>query len=184
MIRAITLTALLVAGSAGAQEPAGAAGAEEGKTQEQYNAELDFMVGEWTTEHLVPGQDGDTTTVLGQASIQRAVGGTFVAHDWTATMEGRGEIAMLLMLNYSPAKAMFNCTMFDRFGGEPGLFHGDWTDENTLVFKASFTEEDGSVSHQRLTFVKLDVDSFTLARAFSDDGELYHFEVTGTYVRK
>ncbi len=99
-------------------------------------------------------------------------------------MEGRGELSMMLMLNYSPEKKMFNCCLFDRSGGEPGFFHGDWTDENTLVFKASFTEEDGAVTHQRFTFVKVNEDSFTLAAAFSDDGEQYHFEVTGTYTRK
>ena len=157
---------------------------EEPSNQQERNAELEFMVGEWVTEHLVPGPDGTSTAVRGNASVRRAVGGTFVSHEWNANMEGRGEVAMMLMLNYSPAKGMFNCTLFDRAGGEPGIFHGDWTDDDTLVFKASFTEEDGAVSHQRFTFVKEDADAFTLARAFSDDGENYHFEVTGPYTRK
>ncbi len=175
MVRTFVLIGLLVAGGAVAQDT---------KTQQDYNAELEFMVGEWTTEHSVPDRDGGATTFPGRASIERAVGGTFVAHEWSGAMEGRGEFAMLLMLNYSPAKQMFNCTMFDHSGGEPGILHCDWTDENTLVLEARFAEDDGSVSHQRLTFVKVDPNVFTLARAFSDDGEHYHFEVTGTYTRR
>lgn len=152
--------------------------------QKKRNAELEFMVGEWNTEHEVPGRDGNNTTFSGEASVRRVVGDTFMCHEWSGTMKGRGKLSMMLMLNYSPAKKMHNCTLFDRSGGEPGIFHGDWTDENTLVYKATFTEEDGSKSHQRFSFIKEDKDTFKLKRAFSDDGENYHFEITGNYTRK
>lgn len=186
MRRLVMAIALMVAClSSLAVVPALAQEGEQGsEIQQARNAELDFMLGEWTTVHEVPGRDGNSMIVEGEASIRRAVGGTFVHLEWKGTMEGRGDVFTLLMLNYSPAKGVFNCTLFDNFGGEPGIFHGDWVDESRLALRASFTEEDGSVSHQRFTFAKVDGDTFTLARAFSDDGETYHFEVTGTYTRR
>ena len=171
----IGISALLVIGLQDADAP---------DRQHERNAELEFMVGEWTTVHEVPSRDGPSTTFTGEALIDRAVGGTFVRHVWSGVLEGRGELHMMLMMNYSPAKMMFNCCLFDRSGGEPGIFHGDWIDESTLVVKAKFVEENGSESHQRFTFIKVHEDIFRLSRAFSDDGEHYHFEVTGTYTRK
>ena len=158
--------------------------ADEQSVQQKRNAELEFMVGEWTTVHELPGRNGKSTTFSGVASIRRTLNGTFVRIEWSGTIEGRGDFSWMLMLNYSPEKKMHNCCLFDPSGGEPGMFYGDWTDENTLVYKASFTEEDGSTTHQRFTFVKVDPDTFTLTRAFSDDGEHYHFEIPGTYTRK
>lgn len=158
--------------------------AEELKTQQERNAQLEFMVGHWATENEVPGREGAATTFSGEARIRRVCGGTFLCHEWSGRMEGRGEMSAMLMMNYSPSKGMFNCTLFDKSGGEPGFFYGDWTDENTLVFKAKFVEEDGSESQQRFTIVKVNKDTFRFDRAFSDDGEHYHFEVPGTYTRR
>ncbi len=152
--------------------------------RQERNERLQFMVGEWTTVHKVPGRDGGSTSFGGEASIDRAVGGTFVRHDWRGRMEGRGEFFMMLMMNWSPEKEMYNCCLFDKAGGEPGLFYGDWIDDDTLVVKAQFDGADGGADHQRFTFVKVSDNVFTLSRAFSDDGERYHFEVTGTYTRK
>ena len=162
---------------------AGAQDASEGIRQER-NEQLQFMVGQWTTVHTVPGRDGASTSFNGEASIDRAVGGTYVRHDWRGKMEGRGEFFMMLMMNWSPEKKMYNCCLFDKSGGEPGLFYGDWIDNDMLVVKAQFKDADSGADHQRFTFVKVSENVFTLSRAFSDDGEHYHFEVTGTYTRK
>ena len=162
---------------ASAQDPAE-------RTRQQRNERLQFMVGKWTTVHEVPRSNGASTSFMGEATIDRAVGGTYVRQEWRARMEGRGEFFMMLMMNWSPEKQMYNCCLFDKSGGEPGLFYGDWVDDNTLVLKAQFKEPDGGVDHQRFTFVKVSEKEFTLSRAFSDDGEKYHFEVTGTYTRK
>ena len=91
---------------------------------------------------------------------------------------------MMLMMNWSPEKEAYNCCLFDKSGGEPGLFYGDWVDDDTLVLEAKFKDGGGGVDHQRFTFVKVSENRFTLSRAFSDDGEHYHFEITGTYTRK
>ena len=154
------------------------------QTRQERNERLQFMVGEWSTVHEVPGRDGGVTTFAGEASIDRAVGGTYVRHEWHASMEGRGDFFMMLMMNWSPEKEMYNCCLFDKAGGEPGLFYGDWTDDDTLLVKAQFKDDDGGADHQRFTFVSVSASEFTLSRAFSDDGEHYHFEVKGTYTRK
>ena len=81
--------------------------------------ELEFMVGQWMTVHEVPSKDGAATTFHGEASIERALGGTYLRHDWHAKLEGRGDIVMMLMMNWSPEKDAFNCCMFDKFAESP-----------------------------------------------------------------
>ena len=91
---------------------------------------------------------------------------------------------MASMMNYSPDRNAYNFYMFDHFGGEAGTFYGDWVDKNTLVLTAKFEEEDGITSYQKFTLIKISKREIGISRAFSDDGEHYHFELKGTYRRK
>ena len=72
---------------------------------------------------------------------------------------------------------------FDSFGGEAGLFYGDWVDARTLVVTAQFTEDDGSTSYQKFTLIHRSDNEIRFNRAFSDDGSEYHFELDGVYTR-
>ncbi len=88
------------------------------------------------------------------------------------------------MMNYSPTKKMYNFYMFDHFGGEAGTFYGDWNASNEIALTAKFEEEDGTVSYQRFTLAPVSADEIQFNRAFSDDGDNYHFELKGVYTRK
>ncbi len=173
MSRALLGFTLLLAlhGSALAAEPT------------EQNTRLSFMVGEWTTEHQAPSDDGETIPVLGNATIEWTLGGTWLRHDFDADFPGRGPVFMSLMMNFVPGKNVYNICMFDHFGGDVGVFYGDWRDEKTLEFKARFEETDGSTSHQKITLTNVSDTELWVTRGFSDDGEHYHFELKGVYTR-
>ena len=47
-----------------------------------------------------------------------------------------------------------------------------------------YEEEDGTSSYQKFTLIKISKSEIGFSRAFSDDGEHYHFELKGVYRRK
>ena len=134
-------------------------GAASGSAEirEERHRMLDFLVGSWSTSHDVPSREGDKTTVLGNATIEWAVGNSWLRFEFHAEFPGRGDVHTANMMNYSPAKKMYNFYLFDHFGGEAGVFYGDWNAEEELVLKASFEEDDGTTSHQRFTLTRVSV---------------------------
>lgn len=148
------------------------------KLRKTNNEKLSFMVGNWATEHNTGNE-----VAKGQAKIDWAVGGSWLRHDFRGKRSNGDEFFMTHTMNYSVTKKSYNCVMFDQFGGEPGIFYGNWVDENTLEIKAKFTEEDGTESFQRFIIQKTSEDEFKFNRGFSDDGKNYHFELEGTYKR-
>ena len=150
----------------------------------EFQKKLDFMVGTWETEHTIPSREGEPTTVKGDATIEWVLQGSWLRHEFHAEFPGRGEVAMASMMNYSPDRKAYNFYMFDHFGGEAGTFYGDWVDKKTLVLTARFEEEDGTSSYQKFTLIKISKREIGFSRAFSDDGEHYHFELKGVYRRK
>ncbi len=153
-------------------------------SRDDQHAKLDFLVGDWDTTHSLPSSGGGTTIVHGDAVIEWAVGHSWLRHEFQADFPGRGRVFMTNLMNYSPNKEMYNFYMFDHFGGEAGTFYGDWVDEKEIVLTASFEEEDGTVSYQKFTLTPVSADEIWFSRAFSDDGEKYHFELKGVYTRK
>jgi hypothetical protein len=152
-------------------------------TRQQRHDRLDFMVGEWTTSHEIPGPEGEPIVYDGAASIQWTVGDAWLRHELHFVVPERGDVYSTGMINFSPSVDKYNFYMFDQFGGEAGAFYGDFIDDTTIVFKAKFEEDDGSFTHQRITITSLSDDEIGLSVAFSDDGEHYHFEVKGVYTR-
>ncbi len=152
--------------------------------RDQQHERLGFLVGAWNTSHSIPSGDGETRVVKGKAVIEWSVGSSWLLHEFEADFPGRGQVFMTTLMNYSPPKKMYNFYMFDHFGGEAGAFYGDWNSENELILTASFTEEDGSTSYQRMTLKPISTDEIWILRAFSDDGESYHFEAKGVYTRQ
>ena len=153
-------------------------------TRDKQHEKLNFLVGTWSTSHTVPSGDGKTTIVLGEAVIEWVVGKSWLRHEFQAEFPGRGQVFMTNMMNYSPTKKMYNFYMFDHFGGEAGKFYGDWSSSNEIVLTAMFEEEDGTSSYQKFTLTPVSADEIRINRAFSDDGENYHFELKGVYTRK
>ncbi len=145
---------------------------------------LDFLVGEWRTVHTAPSREGEPTVIKGEATIAWVLGGAWLRHEFQADFPGRGKVFTTHMINYSTPKKKYNFTMFDHFGGEAGVFHGDWETEKALVVTAKFEEDDGSTSFQKFTVTRVSEDEIWFSRAFSDDGKRYHFEVKGVYTRK
>ncbi len=150
----------------------------------EFQKKLDFLVGTWETEHTIPSGEGKPTVVKGEATIEWVLGGAWLRHEFRADFPGRGKVAMANMMNYSPDRKAYNFYMFDHFGGEAGTFYGHWADKNTLVLTAKFEEEDGTSSYQKFTLIKIAKSEIGFSRAFSDDGEHYHFELKGVYRRK
>ena len=153
-------------------------------TRDQQHEKLNFLVGAWNTSHTVPAGDGETTIVLGKAVIEWVVGKSWLRHEFEAEFPGRGRVFMTTMMNYSPTKKMYNFYMFDHFGGEAGQFYGDWGDSTEIVLTAMFEEEDGTTSYQKFTLTPVSTEEISINRAFSDDGDNYHFELKGVYTRK
>ena len=153
-------------------------------TREEQHTKLSFLVGTWNTSHAVPSGDGEVTTVNGEAVIEWVVGKSWLRHEFQAEFPGRGRVFMTSMMNYSPTKKLYNFYMFDHFGGEAGVFYGDWGPGNEIVLTAKFVEEDGTTSYQKFTLTPVSADEIRFDRAFSDDGDNYHFELKGVYTRK
>ena len=153
------------------------------ETRDQQQEKLNFLVGTWDTAHSIPSRDGEPTVVRGEAVISWAVGDSWLRHEFEAEFPGRGRVSMTNLMNYSPTKKMYNFYMFDHFGGEAGAFYGNWNASNELVLTARFEEEDGSVSYQKFTLARVSADEIRFNRAFSNDGETYHFELRGVYTR-
>ena len=146
-------------------------------TRLENNKKLNFMVGHWTTVHKIKDQE-----ITGKANIRWSVGGNWLQHEFQGTKPGESEqFYMKHLMNFSVNDDKYCCAMFDSFGGKPGLFFGDWEDKNTLVVIAKFPGTDGSSGFQRLTIKKVSANEFHFNRAFSDDGEKYHFELLGVY---
>ena len=148
------------------------------------NEKLSFMVGIWETTHTAPSRQGEPTVIKGEANIEWVVGSAWLRHQFQGEFPGRGTVFTTHMINYSTPKKQYNFTMFDHFGGDAGVFYGDWMNERTLVVTASFKEEDGTTSYQKFTVTRVSKDEIHFDRAFSDDGNHYHFEVKGIYNRK
>ncbi len=153
-------------------------------TRDEQHKKLNFLVGVWNTSHAVPSGDGEATIVLGEAVIEWVVGKSWLRHEFEAEFPGRGRVFMTNMMNYSPTKKMYNFYMFDHFGGEAGAFYGDWRVSNEIVLTAMFEEEDGTTSYQKFTLTPVSADEIRINRAFSADGDNYHFELKGVYTRK
>lgn len=160
-----------------------AASVADAEIREGKHRKLDFLVGNWSTSHAVPSADGGSTTVLGDATIEWALGGSWLSFEFHAEFPGRGEVHTANMMNYSPSKEMYNFYLFDHFGGEAGVFYGDWSGDEEIVLTAKFEEGDGSASFQKFTLTPVSEDEIWISRAFSDDGDHYHFEVKGVYTR-
>ena len=153
-------------------------------TRDQQHERLAFLLGTWSTSHTISSGDGKTTVVQGNATIEWSVGSSWLRHEFQANFPGRGQVFMTGMMNYSPSKHMYNFYMFDHFGGEAGIFYGDWKDDQEIVLTAEFTERDGGTSHQKITLKPISAEEIWVSRAFSDDGEHYHFEAKGVYTRQ
>ncbi len=163
---------------------AGGVPAAADAARDEQHKKLDFLVGVWSTSHAVPAGDGEARIVLGEAVIEWVVGKSWLRHEFEAEFPGRGRVFMTNMMNYSLTKKMYNFYMFDHFGGEAGQFYGDWRVSNEIVLTAMFAEEDGTTSYQRFTLTPVSADEIRFNRAFSDDGDNYHFELEGVYTRK
>ena len=174
IVRSVLAIVLLVAG---ASQTAAA-------TREERYEKLDFLVGDWITSHTIPSTDGEATVVQGTATIEWVLGRSWLRHEFHAEFPGRGDVYIANMMNYSPSKKLYNFYLFDHFGGEAGVFYGDWTGEKEIVLTARFAEEDGGASYQKFTLTRVSEDEIWISRAFSDDGEHYHFEVKGVYTRE
>ena len=148
------------------------------------NEMLSFLVGVWNTEHTLPVREGEPVIVRGEATIEWEVGGRWLQHEFHADFAERGDVFMTTMMNYSPSKKMYNFYMFDHFGGDAGVFYGDWISENAIEVTAKFEEEDGSQSYQKFTLTKVSNSEVWISRAFSRDGKHYHFELKGVYTRQ
>ncbi len=153
-------------------------------TSTEKHETLGFMVGNWTTSHTIPAGDGEPTVVRGEAVIEWVVGDRWLREEFRGDFPGRGEVFMTTMMNFSPDKKMFNFYLFDHFGGEAGTFYGDWNGDAGIVLTAKFLEEDGTTSYQKFTLKPVSANEIRINRAFSDDGEHYHFELEGVYTRK
>ena len=174
LVPSALLGVLALAAPAAAQDP----------VREEKHRQLEFLVGEWTTRHDVPSAGGESMTIEGEATIEWTVGGSWLRNEFRAEVPGRGEAFETHMINFSPTRGQYTLHLFDHFGGEAGNFYGDWIDDEEIVVKAEFTEDDGSTSHQKYTLTPVSDDEIRITRAFSDDGIAYHFEVKGVYTRK
>ncbi len=136
------------------------------------NKKLNFLVGEWNTAYTLPAREGEPVTFEGEARIEWSVGGRWLLHEANANFPGRGEVFMTTLMNYSSRKKMYNLYLFDHFGGDAGVFYGNWTSEkNAIVVTAKFEEDDGSESHQKFTLTKVSLQEIWFSRAFSRDGK-------------
>ena len=154
------------------------------QSRTEQHEKLGFLVGEWQTTHTAPSREGEPTVIKGEAAITWVLGGAWLRHDFQADFPGRGRVFTTHMINYSPSKKKYNFYMFDHFGGEAGVFYGDWVSEMVLVVTATFEEDDGSLGYQKFTVTRVSNNEIWFSRAFSDDGNHYHFEVKGVYTRK
>lgn len=158
--------------------------AAEDTERERRHRKLDFMVGSWTTRASLDRGEEEKREMRGEAEIGWAVGDSWLRHELRADVPGRDEVHVSLMMNYTPPKEMYNMYMFDHFGGEAGVFYGDWNDDGAIELTAEFVEEDGSNNYQRLTLRPVSADEFRFSRAFSNDGEHYHFALEIVYTRR
>ena len=172
----------VVAAAVGLLALAGSPVAADGLREEMHER-LGFLVGNWTTSHSLPSGAGELVTVRGEAVIEWAVGGSWLRHEFHTEIPGRGEVFETHLMNFSPSREEYSFYLFDHFGGEAGIFHGGWIDEEEIVVTAEFAEEDGSTSYQKYTLTPVSENEIWISRAFSDDGVDYHFEVRGVYTR-
>ena len=152
-------------------------------SREEQHAKLSFLVGKWDTSHEIPAPNAEATVVRGEATIDWVMGEAWLRHEFHAEFPGRGPVFMTNLMNFSVAKNMYNLYLFDHFGGDAGVFYGDWVDGKSLVFTARF-DVDGETSYQKFTLTPVSDDELWFTRAFSDDGVHYHFEVKGVYKKK
>ena len=68
---------------------------------------LQKLVGEWTSESEVPGENGAPPTTLRGAETVRPLGGLWVVADGRGEMPGGGTATMVLTLGYDPKRRAY-----------------------------------------------------------------------------
>ncbi len=152
--------------------------------REMAHDKLDFFVGEWTAEFTVDLR-GDVSPVKfsAEARFKWALNDTWLQYEFSGELPGRGTVAVLTMINYLPSKRTYVYYLFDRSGGEAGVFYGDWIDEDTIVFNAKFDVDDKPTAYQRITWTKLPEGKLGFVLGFSRDGKDFNNSIRGVYTR-